>query len=518
MSIFRQCIYTFFDRFIFYERIHFDFSIVFPCCLSILTSKFEYSKKIGILLINRSIFKYKMMTKIFDAIVIGSGQAGTPLVFKLAGVGKKVAFIEKEHFGGTCLNVGCTPTKAYVASARRMFDALNGEALGVIIPKGSKLDLKKVKDRKDALIKKSVEGISSGVKKNENITFFKGCAKFTDKKTLEVNGEKLSAGQIFINVGARPTVPESFEEVDFLTNQSILELDSLPEHLVIIGGSYIGLEFGQMFRRFGSKVTIVEKADRIISQEDEDVSAEIQKVLEREGVEFRLQADCIGAAMNEDGSISVQVECEQDEPIILASHVLLAVGRTPNSDSLNLEATGIKTDNRGYIEVNDKLETNIPGIFALGDCNGLGAFTHTAYNDFEIVAANLFEKGNRKVSDRILTYGLFVDPPLGRAGITLREAKEKKLNILVGKRPMDKISRAKEKGETDGFMRVIVDADSNKILGATVLGVGGDEIISSILNIMYADAPYTVIRDSVQVHPTVSELIPTLLEGLEKKG
>jgi len=457
-----------------------------------------------------------MKTLKFDAIVIGSGQAGTPLVFKLAGLGKKVAFIEKEHFGGTCLNVGCTPTKAYVASARRMFDALNGEALGVIIPKGSKVDLKKVKYRKDALIKKSADGISTGVKKDKNITFYKGTAKFTDKKTVEVNGEKLIAEQIFINVEARPTVPDSFQGVDYLTNQSILELETLPKHLVIIGGSYIGLEFGQMFRRFGSKVTIVEMADRIIDREDEDVSAEIQKVLKREGVEFRMQANCIGATTNADGSIAVQVDCTKGEPLIQASHLLLAVGRTPNTDSLNLSAAGIQTDKNGYIQVNDKLETNLPEVYALGDCNGLGAFTHTAYNDFEIVSANLFEKGNRKVSDRILTYGLFVDPPLGRVGMSLKEAKDKKLNILVGKRPMDKIARAKEKGETDGFMRVIVDADSNKILGAVVLGVGGDEVISGILNIMYADAPYTVIRDSVQVHPTVSELIPILLEGLEK--
>lgn len=385
-----------------------------------------------------------------------------------------------------------------------------------MIPKGSKVDLKKVKDRKDTLIKKSVDGISEGIEKNENITFFNGTAKFADKKTVEVNDQKISAEQIFINVGARPFVPEAFQGVNYLTNQSILELETLPEHLVIVGGSYIGLEFGQMFRRFGSKVTIIEKSNRIISREDDDVSSEIQKILEREGVEFRLQADCLGATTNADGSISIKVDCESGDPLIQASQVLLAVGRLPNTDLLNLSAAGIKTDEKGYIQVNDSLETNVPGIYALGDCNGKGAFTHTAYNDFEIVSANLFEKGSRKVSDRILTYGLFVDPPLGRAGITLREAKEKKMNVLVGYRDMDKIARAKEKGETDGFMRVIVDADSNKILGATVLGVGGDEIISGILNIMYADASYIVIRDSVQVHPTVSELIPTLLESLDK--
>ncbi len=455
------------------------------------------------------------MTMKFDAIVIGSGQAGTPLVFKLAGEGMKVAFIEKEYLGGTCVNVGCTPTKAYVASARRMFDALNGEALGVHILKGAKVDLLKVKERKDKLVQESVDGIAKGIEGEEKISFFKGEARFTDKKIITVNGEKLEADRIFINVGARPSIPDSFKGLDFMTNQSILELDSLPEHLAIIGGSYIGLEFGQMFRRFGSKVTIVERGDRIISKEDEDVSAEIQKVLEREGVEFRLAADCIGAEQDADGSFRVKVDCENGEPEFHASHLLLAVGRIPNTDTLHLNAAGIETNEKGYIQVNDKLETNIPGIYALGDCNGKGAFTHTAYNDFEIVRANLFENGDRKVSDRILTYGLFVDPPLGRAGINLQEAKEKGMNVLVGYREMKKVARAKEKGETDGFMRVIVDADSNKILGATVLGVGGDEIISGILNVMYADAPYTVIRDSVQVHPTVSELIPTLLEDLE---
>ncbi|WP_373523363.1 FAD-containing oxidoreductase [Aquiflexum sp.] len=455
------------------------------------------------------------MTMKFDAIVIGSGQAGTPIVFKLAGEGMKVAFIEKEFLGGTCVNVGCTPTKAYVASARRMFDALNGEALGVNIPKGAKVDLLKVKERKDKLVQKSVEGIAKGIDGEEKISFYKGEARFTDKKTITVNGEKLEADKIFINVGARPSIPDSFNGLDYLTNQSILELDILPEHLAIIGGSYIGLEFGQMFRRFGSKVTIVEKSDRIITKEDEDASAEIQKVLERDGVEFRLGAECIGAEQNADGSFRVKVDCENGDPEFQASHLLLAVGRIPNTDTLHLNAAGIETDDKGYIQVNDKLETNIPGIYALGDCNGKGAFTHTAYNDFEIVNANLFQNGNRKVSDRILTYGLFVDPPLGRAGINLQEAKEKGLNVLIGYQEMKKVARAKEKGETDGFMRVIVDADSNKILGATVLGVGGDEIISGILNVMYADAPYTVIRDSVQVHPTVSELIPTLLEDLE---
>jgi pyruvate/2-oxoglutarate dehydrogenase complex dihydrolipoamide dehydrogenase (E3) component len=458
------------------------------------------------------------MTMKFDAIVIGSGQAGTPLVFNLASEGMKVALIEKEYLGGTCVNVGCTPTKSYIASARRMFDAMNGEVLGINIPKGAKVDLFKVKVRKDRIIQKSIDGIAKGLDSEKNISFFKGEAKFVSSKTITINGRTLEADKIFINVGARPLIPEPFQGLDYLTNESILELDKLPDHLAIIGGSYIGLEFGQMFRRFGSLVTIVEKADRIIAREDADVSAEIQKVMEREGVEFRLKAECIGAQKDKDGSFRVKVDCEKGEPEFHASHLLLAVGRIPNTDLLNLEATGVEVDKNGYIQVNDELETNIPGIYALGDCNGKGAFTHTAYNDFEIVSANLFENGKRKVSDRILTYALFVDPPLGRAGISLQDAKEKGLNVLVGYKKMEEVARAREKGETDGFMRVIVDADSNKILGATVLGVGGDEIISGILNVMYADAAYTVIRDSVQVHPTVSELIPTLLEGLEKEG
>ncbi len=454
----------------------------------------------------------------FDAIIIGSGQAGTPLAFKMAGLNKKVAFIEKEHIGGTCLNVGCTPTKAYVASARRMFDATHSEALGVIIPEGAKIDMKKVKSRKDALIKKSVDGIASGLQKNDNISFYKGEAKFTDTKTVEVQGEQLSAEQIFINVGARPFIPDAFKGVDYLTNQSILELETLPEHLIIIGGSYIGLEFGQMFRRFGSKVTILEKSDRLISREDEDVSFAIQKFLEKEGIEVRLNTDCLRAIQNVDGTVTVVAECESGSPEIKGTHLLVAVGRIPNTDILNLSATGIQSDKKGYIQVNDRLETNVPGIFALGDCNGKGAFTHTSYNDYEIVSANLFENGNRKISDRILTYGLFIDPPLGRAGISIQDAKDENLNVKVGYQSMDRVARAKEKGETDGFMRVIVDADSDKILGATVLGVGGDEIISSILNVMYADMPYTVIRDAVPPHPTVSELIPTLLEDLKPLG
>ncbi|MDF1570605.1 MAG: FAD-containing oxidoreductase [Bacteroidales bacterium] len=453
--------------------------------------------------------------KNYDAIIIGSGQAGTPLAFKYASQKKHIAFIEKEHFGGTCLNVGCTPTKAYVASARRMFDATHGEALGIHIPEGATVDLVKVKARKDALIKKSVDGMTSAFENNKYIHVFRGTASFNGPKEVVVNGQQLTAEKIYINVGARARIPSGFEHADVLTNKEILQLEEVPEHLIIVGGSYIGLEFGQMFRRFGSKVTIIEKSDRLIGREDPEISGAIKEILEKEGVEFRMNATCLSGATNEDGHVTVKVDCTQGAPEISGTHLLLAVGRVPNTDTLNTEVAGIDLNDRGFIAVNDQLETNVPGIYALGDCNGKGAFTHTAYNDFEIVAENLFEGKERKVSDRIVTYALFIDPPLGRAGMTLAQAKKSGRNIKTGTRKMQDVARAREKGETDGFMQVIVDSDTDRILGAAVLGVGGDEVISSILNVMYADRPYTVIRDSVQVHPTVSELIPTMLESLQ---
>lgn len=451
--------------------------------------------------------------KKFDVIVIGSGQAGTPLVFRLAKAGKKVAFIEKQHLGGTCLNDGCTPTKTYVASARRMWDVQHGDELGIHIPEGAKVDMKKVKARKDAIIKKSVDGISAGVEKNENITFFKGAAEFVDHKVIEVNNVQLTAEKIYINVGLRARVPDEFKNVGFLTNTSILELEEVPEHLVVIGGSYIGLEFGQMFKRFGSKVTIIEHGNQIIHREDKEVSETIQKFMEEEGVDFRLNAKCIGAHQDQKG-IHVSMNCENKKEIITGSHLLLAIGRISNADKLNLEKTGVEMDERNFIKVNDYLETNVEGIYALGDCNGKGAFTHTAYNDYEIIAENMFDGKDRKVSDRIMTYGLFVDPPLGRVGMTKAQAEAEGYTIKFAHRKMVSISRAKEKGETNGFMSAVIDADTNKILGACVLGVGGDEIISSFINIMYANQTYMVIRDSVHPHPTVSELIPTMLEAI----
>jgi len=448
--------------------------------------------------------------KEFDAIIIGSGQAGTPLVFDLASRGKKVAFIEKTKVGGTCLNVGCTPTKTYVASARRMWDIAHSNDLGVDFSGEFTANMKKIKQRKDELIKVSTDGIESGVKNHKNIEFIEGEAHFVSDYVVEVNNEQITAPQIFINVGGRPFVPEEYQSVPYLTNRNILDLTELPEHLIIVGGSYIGLEFGQIFKRFGSKVTVIERGDRIIAREDEDVSQSVTEFLKDEDINFVFDAKQIELKKSDDG-VTANINGTQ---VIKGSHVLVAIGRKPNSDKLKLENTSIKTSERGFIEVDDFCKTNVEGIFAMGDCNGKGAFTHTAYNDFQIVKNYLFEDKTRKISSRISTYGLFVDPPLGRCGMNKKEALAKGINLLEGKREMKRISRAKEKGEKNGFMSVLVDADTDKIVGACVLGVGGDEIITSILNVMYADKSYKLIRDSIVAHPTISELIPTTLEKL----
>jgi len=446
----------------------------------------------------------------FDAIIIGSGQAGTPLVFSLAEQGKKVAFIEKTQVGGTCLNVGCTPTKTYVASARRMWDIAHSNDVGVDFQGNFSANMQAIKKRKDNLIQKSVDGIRKGLTKNENISFFEGEAHFLSNNSVQLGSEKLEAPQVFINVGGRAYIPEEYEDIPHLTSTSILELTNLPEHLIIIGGSYIGLEFGQIFKRFGSKVTIVERGERIISREDDDISKEILEFLEAEGIDFIFNAkEIVPSSENNTIVLTINKKIKVE-----GTHLLLAIGRKPNTDALQLENTDIKINQRGFIEIDDYCQTHVEGVFALGDCNGKGAFTHTAYNDFQIVENYLFGDRTRKVSDRIMTYGLFVDPPLGRCGLTKAQAIENGINVLEGKREMKRIARAKEKAETYGFMSVLVDADSDKIIGACVLGSGGDEIITSILNVMYADKPYTLIRDSIVLHPTISELIPTTLEKL----
>ena len=447
----------------------------------------------------------------YDAIIIGTGQAGPPLAGRLAGAGMKVAIIERKLFGGTCVNTGCIPTKTMVASAYAAHMARRGAEYGVNSGAVS-VDMKRVKARKDEISGQSRTGVEHWLKGLQNCTVYEGHARFESAHVVKVGEGLLTADRIFINVGGRAIVPDmpGLGQVSFLTNSSMMAVDFLPPHLVIVGGSYIGLEFGQMFRRFGSEVTIVEMAPRLIHREDEDVSAAIKEILEAEGIHIRLNAKCIRLAKSGAG-VSVGVDCTAGSPEVLGSHLLLAVGRHPNTEDLGLEKAGVHQDKRGYIEVDDQLRTNVPGIWALGDCNGKGGFTHTAYNDFEIVAANLLDNDPRRVSDRITAYNLYIDPPLGRVGMTETEARATGRKALIGTRPMTRVGRAVEKGETQGFIKILVDADSKQILGASILGTSGDEAIHTILDVMYARAPYTVMQRAMHIHPTVSELLPTVL-------
>jgi len=456
------------------------------------------------------------MTASYDAIVIGTGQAGPSLARRLVSAGMTVAIIERKLFGGTCVNTGCIPTKTLVASAYAAHMARRAADFGVSIDGGVSVDMKHVKARKDRISGQSRTGLESSLKNLKNCTVYEGSARFEGPREVSVGDARLTAERIFINVGGRAVVPDlpGIGEVPYLTNSSMMDVDFLPRRLLIIGGSYIGLEFGQMYRRFGSEVAIIEKSPRLIPHEDEDVSAAVKDILEREGIEIRLNAECIRFAKRGE-EIMAGIDCADDAPEISGSHLLLAVGRRPNTGDLGLENAGVATDKHGYITVDDELRTNVPGIWALGDCNGKGAFTHTSYNDFEIVAANLLDNDRRRVSDRILAYGLYIDPPLGRAGMTEAEVRKSGRSALIGARPMTKVGRAVEKGETQGFMKIVVDAKTKEILGASILGTGGDEAIHAILDVMYAKAPYTVISRAVHIHPTVSELVPTMLGELK---
>ena len=460
------------------------------------------------------------MSNRFDAIIIGTGQAGPALAQRMTGQGMKTAIIERKLFGGTCVNVGCIPTKALVASARAAHMARRGADFGVAIDGPITVDMARVKARKDAIVRQSNQGVTNWLKTMENLTVYQGHGRLESPNAVSVNGEVLEAERIVLNVGGRAVVPAlpGIGEVDTLTNSSIMDVDFLPEHLVIIGGSYIGLEFAQMYRRFGSKVTVLEMAPKLIGREDDDVSAAVREILEGEGIEVRLGATCIALAKHGD-RVAVTASCVPGDEVVVGSHVLLAVGRRPNSDDLGLDKAGVATDARGFITVDDQLRTNVPGIWALGDVNGRGAFTHTSYNDHEILAANLFDDDPRRICERIMAYGLFIDPPLGRAGMTetqVRESvRESGRKALVAKMMMARVGRARERSETQGFMKILVDAESKKILGATILGIGGDEIIHSILDVMYAGAPYSVIQRAMHIHPTVTELIPTMLGNLK---
>jgi pyruvate/2-oxoglutarate dehydrogenase complex dihydrolipoamide dehydrogenase (E3) component len=452
----------------------------------------------------------------FDAIIIGAGQAGPPLAGSLTKAGKKVAIIERKLFGGTCVNTGCIPTKTLIANAYAAQMARRAAFYGVDIVGGFTVDMKAVKARKEEVLLKSRTAVENGLRTMPNCTVYTGHAKFESATTVRVGEDLLEALQIFLNVGCRATVPNlpGIDQIQHLNNTSMLEVDFLPKHLVIVGGSYIGIEFGQMYRRFGSEVTIIEKMPHLISREDEDVSIAIEDILKNEGINLRLDAECITFSKDKDGPI-VGVNCHDGEPAVHGSHVLLAMGRVPNTADLGLDKAGVITDKRGYVTVDDHLRTNVPSIFAMGDCNGKGAFTHTSYNDYEIVAANLIDKEDRKVSDRIMCYALYCDPPLGRIGMTEAQVRKTGKPALMGTRPMTKVGRAVEKGESQGFMKVLVDAESKKILGASILGTGGDEAIHCILDTMYAGAPYTNITHAMHIHPTVSELIPTVFEGLK---
>jgi pyruvate/2-oxoglutarate dehydrogenase complex dihydrolipoamide dehydrogenase (E3) component len=453
----------------------------------------------------------------YEAIIIGTGQAGPSLAARLAASGMRVAIIERGKFGGTCVNTGCTPTKTLVASAYAARMAQRAAEYGVEISGSARVDLPRVKARKDAVVEQSRSSLESWLSSLANVSIYRGHARFVGPRAVSVGADTLTGERVFIDVGARPTVPKlpGIDRVPYLTSDSMMELDVLPEHLIIVGGSYVGLEFAQMYRRFGSRVTVVEMGSSLVGREDADVSDAVQGILAAEDIEIRLDAKCITLEGAEHHSVRVGVDCHAGAPTLNGTHVLLAVGRTPNTDALGLEKAGIEIDARGYIKVDETLETSAANVYALGDCNGRGGFTHTAYNDYEIVADNLLDGANRRVSDRIVIYGLFIDPPLGRVGMTQAEAHRAGRNVRVGRRPMTRVARAREKGETQGFMKLLVDTDSRAIVGAAILGVGGDEAVHSVLNAMYAHLPYTAVQHGVRIHPTVSELIPTVLAELE---
>jgi len=455
--------------------------------------------------------------KRYDAIIIGAGQAGPSLAARLAASGAHVAVIERGRFGGTCVNSGCTPTKTLVASAYAARLMQRASEYGVHLSGSVQVDISRVKARKDAVVEQSRSSLESWLSSLRNVDVYRGHARFVGPRTVTVETDTLTAARIFINVGGRPRVPKlpGVDRVPFLTSDGMMELEALPEHVIIVGGSYVGLEFAQMYRRFGSRVTVVEMGSSLVGREDADISDAVREILAAEDIDIRLDAKCIALEGAAAGGVRVHVDCRIGAPTVSGSHVLLAVGRVPNTDDLGLEEAGIEIDSRGYIKVNETLETSAQSVYALGDCNGRGAFTHTAYNDYEIVAGNLLEGTHRTVSDRIAVYGLFIDPPLGRVGMTEAEAHRAGRKIRVGRRPMARIARAREKGETQGFMKLLVDADSQALVGAAVLGVGGDEAVHSVLDAMYGRLPYSAVQQAVRIHPTVSELIPTVLADLE---
>jgi pyruvate/2-oxoglutarate dehydrogenase complex dihydrolipoamide dehydrogenase (E3) component len=451
----------------------------------------------------------------FEAIIVGTGQAGPALAARLAGANWKVAVIEKHNFGGTCVNNGCTPTKAMVASAYAAHVARRAADYGVVLDTMPRIDMKRVKARKDEIVRKYSHGVEKWMESLRGATVYRGHARFVGRTEIQCGSQILRADKIFLDVGGRPLVPgmPGLDTVPYLTSATMMDLDFVPPHLIVVGGSYVGLEFAQMFRRFGSRITVVEMGPRLVAREDEDVSLEIQDFLREEDIELRLDAECISLQKEADG-LSVGLNCKAGAPRERGTHLLLAVGRVPNTDDLGLDAAGITTDKRGYIEVDEALRTSNPNVWALGDCNGKGAFTHTAYNDYEIVADNLLSNAGRKYTDRLPVYALYTDPPLGRVGMSESEIRKSGLKALVGKRPMSRVARAVEKGETRGFLKIHVEQGSQRILGGALLGTGADESVHSLLDAVYAGTPVTEFQRHVRIHPTVSELLPTVLEDL----
>jgi len=451
----------------------------------------------------------------YDAIIIGTGQAGPALARRLVAEDWKVAVIERKFFGGTCVNTGCTPTKALVASAYAAYLARRAADYGVTIGGPVGVDMKAVKARKDAISLPSRRGVERSLKQLKGCTVLEGHGRFVGPKRVQVGDEALSADKVFINVGGRAVIPPipGLDQIPYLTNSSMMDVDFLPPHLIVLGGSYVGLEFAQIYRRFGSEVTVVELAAHLIAREDEDVSRAIAEILKDEKIDVRVNSKVVAVGKH-GNDIAVTLERGGAKSQIIGSHLLLAIGRRPNTDDLGLDKAGVATNSRGYIEVDDQLRTNVPGIWALGDCNGKGAFTHTTWNDYEIVAANLLDNEARRVSDRITAYALYTDPPLGRAGMTEAQVRKTGRPALIATMAMEDVSRAFEKGETKGFMKILVDKETKLILGASLLGLSGDEAIHCILDVMYAKAPYTVLQRAVHIHPTVSEFIPTMLGDL----
>lgn len=450
----------------------------------------------------------------FKHIIVGTGQATGTLLGKLISTGDSIAVIEGAKVGGSCVNYGCTPTKTMVASAKALHMARRGEFYGFETGE-IKLNFSRVIERMNEIRNGSSNGLAGWMESTENVTLIRGWASFVEDKVLEVNGERLTGENIYINVGTRPGVPpiKGIDEVPWMDSAGLLDLTEVPEHLLIVGGGYIGVEFGQVFRRFGAKVTILQRGDQLMPQEDKDMAEAIQEFLEEEGIEVRLNTS-VNAVWQEGNGISLELESGGETETLSGSHLLVAAGRTSNSDKLNLDNTSLKVNNRGFIEVDDYCQTGVPGVYALGDVNGHGAFTHTSVNDAEIVLDHQFG-GKRKISNRIPIYGLFTDPPLGKVGLSEKAAIAKGHKIMKATRPMSRISRAKEMGETKGFAKLIVDQETDLILGAAILGPGGDEIVNMFAAIMHSHIPCKSYREVVLVHPTVSELMPWVLDGLK---